>query len=160
MWRFSQDLCGGFIVASADRAALADPKLLALAADLEAAYQEGGESPMGARVDRLMAVLAASRRSLSKEDGRRAEEQLKARSPNGRRCVIRWRRFKALVLWFAALSDAWGRRAGLSTTRSSTRFSGFFTGTLPVGAHRLGRRMGSSWGNGFGRSGLFRRRRA
>jgi len=78
VWRYSQDLCGGFIVASADRAASADPKLLARAADLEAAYQEGGESPLGARVDRLMAVLAASRRSLSKEDGRRAEEQLKA----------------------------------------------------------------------------------
>jgi len=33
---------------------------------------------MGARVDQLMVVLAASRRPLSKEDGRRAEELLKA----------------------------------------------------------------------------------
>ena len=78
MWEFSQEQCGSFIVTSADRAASDDSTLIPRAADLEAAFQEGAASPLGARVDRIMAVLAASsRRSLSKEDGRRAEEQLK-----------------------------------------------------------------------------------
>ena len=78
VWEFSQEQCGSFIVASADRAALVDPTQLALAADLEAAFQEGAESPLGARVDQIMAVLAASsRRPLSKQDGKLAEEQLK-----------------------------------------------------------------------------------
>ena len=78
VWECSQEQCGSFIVASADRSASDDPTLLPRAADLEAAFQEGAASPLGARVDRIMAVLAASsRRSLSKEDGRRAEELLK-----------------------------------------------------------------------------------
>jgi hypothetical protein len=62
VWEFSQEQCGSFIVTSADRSASDDPTLIPRAADLEAAFQEGAESPLGARVDRIMAVLAASSR--------------------------------------------------------------------------------------------------
>ena len=79
VWAHSQDQCGSFIVTSADRSASEDSTLLARAAELEAAFQEGAASPLGARVGRIVAVLAASsRRPLSKKDGQLAEEQLKA----------------------------------------------------------------------------------
>ena len=78
VWAHSQDQCGSFIVTAADRSASEDSTLLARAAELEAAFQEGAASPLGARVDRIVAVLAASsRRPLSKKDGQLAEEQLK-----------------------------------------------------------------------------------
>jgi len=78
VWAHSQDQCGSFIVTAADRSASEDSTLLARAAELEAAFQEGAASPLGARVDQIVAVLAASsRRPLSKKDGQLAEEQLK-----------------------------------------------------------------------------------
>ena len=78
VWAFSQAQCGSFVVTSADLAASEDPTLLARAADLEAAFQEGAASTLGARVDQIVAVLAASsRRPLSKQDGKLAAEQLK-----------------------------------------------------------------------------------
>ena len=58
--RHGQATCGNFIVASANRAALADPVHLPRAADLKAALRVGRESELGARVEALMAVLAAS----------------------------------------------------------------------------------------------------
>ena len=78
VWAHSQDQCGSFIVTAADRSASEDSTLLARAAELEAAFQEGAASPLGARVDQIVAVLvASSRRPLSKKDGQLAEEQLK-----------------------------------------------------------------------------------
>ena len=78
VWRASQVACGDFIVASADRAAVADPRRTSPAVDLRAANKAGGESPLGARVGPLLAVLVASKRPVSKEDGRQTEKQLKA----------------------------------------------------------------------------------
>ena len=45
---------------------MADP---ALAVDLKASNRAGRESPLGARVDALVAVLAASKRTVTREDG-------------------------------------------------------------------------------------------
>ena len=78
VWRHGQATCGDFIVASANRAALADPVHLPRAVDLKAANKAGRESPLGARVGALVAVLAASKRPVTKEDGRQVADQLKA----------------------------------------------------------------------------------
>ena len=56
---------------------MADSVHLARAADLEAANKAGGESPLGARVGALVAVMAASKRPVTKEDGRQVADQLK-----------------------------------------------------------------------------------
>ena len=56
--RSSQDDCGDFIVASAARAAVADPLRMTQAVDLRAANKKGEESALGARVDGLVAVLS------------------------------------------------------------------------------------------------------
>ena len=70
VWRSSQDDCGDFIVASAARAAVADPLRMTQAVDLRAANKEGEESALGARVDGLVAVLSSSKRPATKEDGK------------------------------------------------------------------------------------------
>ena len=72
MWRHGQATCGNFIVASANRAALADPVQPPRAVDLKA------ESKLGARVGALVAVLAAPKRPVTKVDGRQVAEQPKA----------------------------------------------------------------------------------
>ena len=76
MWRSGQVTCGNFIVASANLAALVDSVHLAWAANLEAANKAGGESPLGARVGALVAVIAASKRPVTKEDWRQVPDQL------------------------------------------------------------------------------------
>ena len=78
MWRHGQATCGNFIVASANRAALADPVQPPRAVDLKAALEAGRESKLGARVGALVAVLAAPKRPVTKVDGRQVAEQLKA----------------------------------------------------------------------------------
>ena len=74
MWRRAQATCGNIIVATANRAALADSIQLPRAVDLKAALKAGRESPLGARVGALVAVLVASKRPMTKKDGRQVAE--------------------------------------------------------------------------------------
>ena len=79
MWRHAQATCGNFIVAAANRAALANPVQMPRAVDLKAALKAGRESLLGARVGALVAVLAASKRPVTKEDGRQVENSSRPR---------------------------------------------------------------------------------
>ena len=79
VWRSGQVACGAFIYASANRAAVDGTVLLTRTADLKAANKAGRESLLGARVGTLVAVMSASKRPVTKEDGRQVSNQLKAR---------------------------------------------------------------------------------
>jgi len=76
VWQASQAACGDFIVASADRAAVANPLRASQAVDLRAANKAGEASALGARVDGLVAVLSSSKRPATKEDGKLVADHL------------------------------------------------------------------------------------
>ena len=77
VWGRAQAICGNFIAATANRAALADPVQLPRAVNLRAALKAGRESLLGARMGALVAVLATSKHPVAKEDGRLVADQLK-----------------------------------------------------------------------------------
>ena len=78
MWRHAQATYDNFVATASNRATFDDPVQLPLAVDLKTAPKAGRESPQEARVGALVAVLGASKRPVTKEDGRQVAEQLKA----------------------------------------------------------------------------------